>query len=223
MKKYLYILIVISFIFTSCEDKETEGISRITYYCDISIKGNSLQVMKVGDKYTESGFEAFENKEDVSKKVVIAGKVDSSKVGAYTLVYSVKNKDGFPKSVERKVLVVPTITSTLDVSGTYSGQREGKDLVKDGCTITKLADGVFSASDFFGGYYVSVTKIGAAYRLPTYFYLNTDNTYVSLSNNSPWGPWDVSEGTYTVDTKTLRHKLKVSSGTNYFVTLIRTN
>jgi len=220
MRKYINLLILSSlFLFASC-DKETEGISKITYYTDLSLNGLDEMVVRVGGTYTEPGYVAIENEVDVTDNVVVTGTVDATQLGAYTLVYSVKNKDGFAKSAERLVLVVPAVTSTIDLSGVYSGQRDGRALVATGCTISMLSTGVFKATDFFGGYYEFVAGYGSAYRLSAYFYLNEDNTYSALSTNSPWGPWGVINSVYAPATKVLKHR--VTQGTTGFnITLVK--
>lgn len=220
MKKYSIIVLILSVMvsFVSC-DKETEGVSRITYYTDLSIKGSDVVVITKGNAYVEPGFVAKENGVDVSSQVKIDGEVKSDVVGAYNLTYVAVNKDGFEKQVSRLVLVVPTSLSNEDLTGLYSGQRTGKAKSLKACNITKLADGVFFADDLFGGYYNIVAKYGAAYRLPTYFYLNADNTYVGLSNTSPWGAWDIVSGVYTPSSKKLVHKVQ-QGGFSFQVTLI---
>jgi len=214
MRKYISLVILSSFfLFTSCE-KETEGISKITYYTDLTLNGLEVMVVRVGDAYTDPGYVAIENEVDVTANVIVTGTVDVSTPGAYTLVYSVENKDGFAKSAERLVLVAPKVTSSIDLSGVYSGQRDGQALVPSGCSISMLSTGVFEASDFFGGYYEIVRAYGPAYRLSAYFYLNEDNTYSALSTNSPWGPWGVINAVYTPATKVLKHR--VTQGTTGF-------
>ena len=193
MKKILIKILPLFFIaIVSCEqDDMTEGVSRITYYNDIELIGDDIIVINQGETYVEPGVTAFEAEEDVTAKVIYSGTVDSSTIGYYQLVYNIINKDGFGKTITRNVLVVPTNVSSIDYSGTYTG------VVSTGShtgatTITKLADGVFESSDFFGGRYNIGFGYGIAYRLKTYFYVSADDTtYTALRTDSPWGPWDV--------------------------------
>lgn len=215
MKRNIYIqaLLFLLIVLSSC-DKETEGVSRTTYYTDLQLLGNATMTLAVGETYVDPGYVAIENEEDVSENVKVSGTVDTSKPGAYTISYNVANVDGFLKSAKRLVLVAPANVSTLDVSGSYSGQREGQPASNNACTITNLGKGVFFATDFFGGFYNIVRGYGPSYSLATYFYLNSDNTYVSLSNNSPWGPWGFQDGVYNPATTVFKHR--VSQGTTAF-------
>ena len=222
MKKNIFILIILFgglLSFVSC-DKETEDISRITYYSDLQLKGAAQISLKVGETYVEPGFTAEENEEDVSENVVVSGTVNNNEPGAYTLVYKVKNVDGFEKTTSRLILVAPEEVSSLDISGVYTGQREGKAITPDACQIINLGNGVFKATDFLGGYYNIIAGYGPAYSLGTYFYLKPDNTYESLSNNSAFGPWDILNGVYNPTTKVLTHKVD-QDGFAFNVTLTK--
>lgn len=197
MRKKIYILAVFGLLlsFYSCE-KETEGVSRITYYTDLHLKGASEMSIKQGEAYVEPGYTATENEEDVTDKVEVKGSVNPDIPGIYQLIYRVVNVDGFEKTTERLVLVIPPNVSNVDVSGKYKGQRVGKAEAASACEIVSLSNGAFKATDFFGGYYNIVVKYGPAYRLLTYFYLTPENKVVALSTSSPWGPWEILNGKY---------------------------
>lgn len=215
MKKTLIILFSLALLFQSCEKKITSNDeSRITYYANLALKGETDVVLKVGESFVEPGYEASVNGVDKSGEVVITGSVDNTKAGYYPLSYSIKNEDGFEKVASRNVFVIPTSLSPDDLTGIYTGLRVGKTEVAQGCTIEKLSDGFYFASDFFGGYYEVIAGYGAAYRLPTYFIVNTDNTIEFLSNDSPWGEWPVKEGVYSPADKKLT--FQVWNGTFHF-------
>ena len=57
------------------------------------MKGDDFVKLSLGETYTEPGYEATENGEDISEKVKVTGSVDSSTPGFYNLVYSVANVD----------------------------------------------------------------------------------------------------------------------------------
>lgn len=208
MKKNIVFLIMLSIItFFSCNDN-AENLSRVTYFVDLSINGDKEQVITVGSAYSDLGVVATEGDNDVTDQVITSGSVDTSTPGLYTIKYSATNQDGFDSSTERFVIVVPENLSTIDISGVYNGQREGKQMVPEGCEITKISEGVFKATDLFGGYYNLLLGYGSAYALSTYFYLNDDNTYVSVYNTTAWGPWDVLNTTYDPDTNTFKHRVQ---------------
>lgn len=220
MKISFYIVGLFLLLFlNSCEDKETEGISRITEYADIQLTGGDVYTLTVGSDYVEPGFVAIEGESDITDDVTVSGSVDASTAGAYTLVYAAKNQDGFEKKVERLVLVVPEGLSDIDLSGTYTGSVALGDFASV-CKINKLADGVFYATDFFGGRYAVGFGYGAAYSLSTYFVLKADNSVEALSTNSPWGPWAVLDGVYDVDSFTLSHVVD-QDGFGFAVSLIK--
>jgi hypothetical protein len=191
MNKLIYkILPVLFVLIISCEqDDTTDGVSRITQYNDIELIGDQIIVLSQGTAFVDPGVIAFEGEEDVTEKVEVSGSVDNTEIGYNELSYNIVNKDGFAKTITRTVLVVPSSVSSIDYSGTYTGVvSTGTHL--NATVITKIANGVFEASDFFGGRYNIGYGYGPAYRLKTYFYVNADNTtYTSLWNNSPWGPW----------------------------------
>ncbi len=222
MKKYLiFILAILSLVTIACDDNETENVSRITYYANLKLKGGDVIVLKKGQAYTEPGYTATEGENDITKDVVVTGKIDSNTIGAQTISYAVKNKDGFEKKVERLVLITPTKTSSVDISGIYTGEREGAGKSSaDACKITKLGEGTFLADDFFAGYYNLIRGYGASYRLKVYFVLNEDNTYTALNTSSPWGAWEILNSAYNPADGTLKHTNK-QGGFAFNVTLTK--
>lgn len=72
----------------------------------IELFGDKTIKIKVGDTYKEPGAVATDNVDgDVTKKIKITGKVDTKKVGEYTIKYTVSDKAGNKATVERKVVV----------------------------------------------------------------------------------------------------------------------
>lgn len=205
MKIYKYSLILISVLFFFACEKETEGISRVTFYTDLQLEGSAEMSVKQGETYVEPGYIAIENDEDVTDKVQVNGTVNTSIPGAYSLSYVATNLDGFTKTVNRLVIVVPADASNIDVTGTYKGQRVGRGEAADACVISSLSNGVFKATDFFGGYYNLVAGYGSAYSLLTYFYITPENEVKALSTNSPWGPWEIRNGIFNPLTNVFTH------------------
>ncbi|MGQ1787754.1 BT_2262 family domain-containing protein [Saccharicrinis sp. GN24d3] len=215
MKKILFYLFSLALIFQGCEKNvSTEDTSRITYYANLDLLGSTDYILEVGGTYNEPGYEADINGVDVSGDVVVTGTVDVSTAGYYPLTYSVANEDGYEKTASRNVFVLPAGLSATDASGVFTGLRVGRTEVASGCTITKLAEGFYYASDFFGGYYEFIAGYGSAYRLPTYFVINADNTLEALTNSSPWGPWPVKEGLFNPATGGFTYQ--VWNGTFHF-------
>lgn len=212
MKKNIIFLLMLSIAtFFSCSDDSADVVSRVTYYVTFDIQGDQEQVITLGSAFTDAGVVAMEGETDVTDQVTTTGSVDTNTIGLYKIKYTATNVDGFDSSAERYVLVVPENLSSLDVSGTYNGQREGTALIEEACTISKIKNGVFKATDFFGGYYALGRGYGSAYSLVTYFYLNADNTYSAIDTSSPWGPWGLSNTSFDPNTSTLKHRVSQGS------------
>ncbi|WP_229206247.1 DUF5011 domain-containing protein [Dyadobacter fermentans] len=101
----------------SCEDKTTEGISSITNYPIITIKGDQWNVVNVGGTFTDAGATATEGGQDIAVKVV--GTVDTKTPGVYILEYQAVNKDGFSSVDYRYVGVISAAAAAVDISGKY--------------------------------------------------------------------------------------------------------
>jgi hypothetical protein len=222
MKIYKYCLIIFSVIFFFACEKETEGISRITYYVDLELKGNSTEFVNLGGTYIEPGWTAIEEGSDVSENVTVSGTVDTSKPGLYTLNYLVYNADGFPKTAQRQVVVSDPTPSPLE-SGFYKvsklsnrtslgsgpGSAGSKEYASEPLIlIYQVSPAKFYISDFIGGYYEVGRGYGPAYALKGHFTLNPDNTLTA--NDSFLAGWgdsldDLINATYDPATKTLTY------------------
>lgn len=72
----------------------------------ITLNGSSTITLKVGETYTEQGAKASDETDgDLTSKIEISGKVDTSKAGNYTITYTVKNSQDKSAKVTRKVTV----------------------------------------------------------------------------------------------------------------------
>ena len=119
MKRLLYIpIFLLITLFTSCDDNETEGISRITYYPILTMSGDEIVVLNIGDTYTEAGASAKTGEDEV--EVIVDGTVNTAEAGIYAIEYSAFNEDGFSAVALRQVIVqdLASIAGT-DLSGTY--------------------------------------------------------------------------------------------------------
>jgi len=195
--RYSILLFILSALFISCQDITTADVSHLTYYVDITLKGNAVMTVPVGGTFTDPGFTATEKGADVSSKVKVSGTVDASTVGAYTLTYSAVNKDGFPISASRLVIVYDQSTaSSVDISGTYNSNilrtttSNGTQLSRGPFTVTlkKIAEGVFSIDDMLGGWYAIGSAYGSSYAGSGYIALHVDNSISIISSTLPgWG------------------------------------
>lgn len=192
----------------SCGSDELTD-SKVTQYVTITLKGGDIYTIPVGTTYEDPGFTAIEGTNDVSSSVEKDGTVDASKIGYYPVTYTATNADGFSSSVTRSVFVYnPEVTT--DLSGAYKVQSgsyrnysgtitnfSGQDI-----TVTQVAPGVFSISDWFGGYYDQRAGYGATYAMAGYMGLGTDGTISALYGLVPgWGDsYDSASGSYDPST-----------------------
>lgn len=133
---YLAVLVLILGL-SSCDKDETDNISRITYYANITVQGESYMVIQQGTTFDDPG--ATAEADGKSLDVKVSGTVDTSTPGVYMLTYSATNKDGYDASKSRTVLVTSEDISNVDLSGSYQGAGFGSDVV----TVTKEAEGKY--------------------------------------------------------------------------------
>jgi PKD repeat protein len=75
----------------------------------ITLNGQSVMYVEVGNSYLEPGFEAKDNKgNNISNQVIISSNLDTSKLGQYSLVYTIVDAFGMVSIVERGVNVGDT-------------------------------------------------------------------------------------------------------------------
>ena len=126
---------------TSCEDS-VKDLSKVTYFAELNLKGDDFVKLSLGETYTEPGYEATENGEDISEKVKVTGSVDSSTPGFYNLVYSVANVDGFSVTKTRQVMVV----NPDSFASAYQGESQAGTRHYTGAPIliTENEDGTYA-------------------------------------------------------------------------------
>lgn len=114
------------------------GISKVTYYPILTLKGDLYVTVSSGSAFTDAGATAVAG--STSVPVTTSGTVDTSKPGVYVVTYTATNKDGFSASALRYVIVYSTDASAAsnDFSGSYARTTNGSV-----ATWTKLAPGVY--------------------------------------------------------------------------------
>lgn len=105
--------------------------------------GKSVQVEVLSD-YADAGATAHKGKNDYSDKIVTDGKVDATKIGEYTITYSVT--DGkHTYTAKRLVTVVDTTPPELTLQGEAEMIVSGRELYEEpGYTAKDLYDGDLS-------------------------------------------------------------------------------
>ncbi len=85
---------------------------------NIEILGEQVIYIESNEKYVDPGVKATLNSKDVSKKVKVSGKVDTSVVKNYIISYSITNNKGKKKkTVKRKVVILDKIKPVIKIKG----------------------------------------------------------------------------------------------------------
>jgi hypothetical protein len=231
MKKNIFftmIFALISMALVSCEDKETEGLSRFTYYPLLEIEGDGYMVIDKGSNFQDPGFTATLNGEDVSDQVTVNSNLDTSKSGIYTIVYSIKNADGIAANAHRTVVVLDPNSA---VEGFYLNSadsyrlRQGAQVAYGApyeVLIIDRGDGSYSVDDLLGGWYCQRAGYGTNYAMAAIVTIAADGTLSAIRTSVPgWGDGaDSVEGTFDVATGTLSMKV-VYAGMDFVQTWVK--
>ena len=183
MKKILLIALIAAFSLSSCK-KDTLGVSSVTTFPTLELKGDVALTILVGGSYTESGVIALEGSKDISSSVITEGTVNSATPGVYNIKYTAINKDGFKVSTRRHVGVITPAAAAMDISGTYK-RNAG---VKGVATVAKTN---------FPGLYINNNPGGAALNnLFIYMFLTTPTVVSAPSQDSSVGDFACTGGIY---------------------------
>ena len=162
-------------LFTLISCTEDPVSSKVTFYPELTINGESTVVLTEGDTYTEEGAVALENGEEI--EVTTTGTVDSSTPGVYFVSYAASNVDGFATSKKRTVIVLSAEPSAINLEGTFFRNGNPNNIIR-------LDDRVYQC-DNAGGTVLDDPKI----LLKATFY-NVDDQIVYIpfqENASPSG------------------------------------
>lgn len=217
MKKnilYTMLFAMVALLVTSCGDKESEGLSRITYYPTIDLEGGSYIVWNKGTAWQEPGYISFMNGEDVTSEVTISGTPDVNKSGIYTLTYTTKkNEDGFDASASRTVVV---LDPNSDIEGFYMTQPDsyrsynGADVAYGRAfeiLIIDNGDGTLTVDDLLGGWYCQRAGYGTNYAMGGIIGLDGSNVSLVDSYIPGWGDGlgyltgTYADGVFTIETE----------------------
>lgn len=132
-KVILFVLILLFIIFL---------ISRLfSKSINLSLNGSDVVNIAYGSTYSEESVKATYGNKDISNTVQISGNVDTSKVGTYTLTYTVKQKKK-EKSVTRTVNVTDSVPPTLLLNGDAEiNIAKGSKYQELGCSALDNYDG----------------------------------------------------------------------------------
>jgi len=155
---------------SSCNEIDTENVSKVTQYPTFVIDGGQFQTIVKGTPFTEKGATTKEGYEVTNEgtvgsayidpahtqpeDVTYTSSVDTNTPGLYITTYASVNPDGFAGTIKRYIFVVDQAPDPdVDLSGHYtSGSSPAAD-------ITKITDGIFYSNNAWGG--GSTVVIGA--------------------------------------------------------------
>ena len=182
MKKIIFSMIMALpvLLLGSCE-KESEGLTRITYYPVLTLDGDETVIVNKGGSFVEPGFSAILNGEDVSSEVVVKDNIDSSTSGVYSVNYKITNSDGFSSTASRTIIVLDATDPVEGIYVTdsksyrdYNGNKVeyGKEFV----FLVFNRGSYYEFSDLFAGWYEQRAGYGAAYAMTAEVTLADDGT-----------------------------------------------
>jgi hypothetical protein len=218
MKKNIFFAMMVAMVglvLASCSNsKDSEGLSRFTYYPVLELEGDASMVVAKGSTFQDPGFKATLNGEDVSNQVVVNSNVNTAASGVYSVVYSIKNSDGITANAKRTVIVLDL---NDPIEGFYLTQadsyrvREGAQVAYGNVfeiLIIGNGDGTYDVDDLLGGWYCQRAGYGTNYALGGTIAIAEDGTVTCLKNYIPgWGNGlDSFEGTYNAATSTFNVK-----------------
>ena len=81
----------------------------------LTLNGSSNMMVYLNNQYEEKGAKAEDEREgDLTDKISISGKVDTTKEGTYTITYKVADSSGNEEAKERKVVVMKKLELTTE-------------------------------------------------------------------------------------------------------------
>jgi hypothetical protein len=175
MKIFQYKVLSLLFaaaVLGGCE-KDTEGVSRTTYYPIITLNGEEEVFIETDQPYVEPGGVALEAGSEIGLDVSYTGTyftgatstINTALADRYTASYTAYNKDGFPGIASRTVYVAGKGDLVNSIEGLYTStvvrnNATGAQYTNMGYVIIrKVDDDTYAISDGIGGYY----DIGRAY------------------------------------------------------------
>ncbi len=91
----------------------------------ISLSGNRIISLNVGDDYIEPGFAAMDDIDgDITDKVIVTGEVDTQTAGTYTLFYSVTDSSGNISDLKIRTINVTKIEGCIEHTSTLQQHED---------------------------------------------------------------------------------------------------
>ena len=143
VEKICIISLIVSVLATAC------GYFLSTFFLTpkIDIVGDKTVVIGLKEEYIDQGAVALLKEKDISKNIKKEGKIDNTKIGDYTITYSVTNQRGYKKrKAKRTIKVIDKEKPTLKLKGKKTIKTEyGKEFKEPGYTAIDNYDGNISS------------------------------------------------------------------------------
>lgn len=196
---------------TSC-DKDTEGLTAITYYPVITLDGPVDYLTEAGKPFVDPGCTAVMDGQDISDqiKVVTSMNLENPAPGYYTVNYTVVNSDGISASATRNVIAADPddkasgfYTVDTDSYRDYAGY-----VYYGGYPLQIVGDGAgnYEISDLLGGWYAYRAGYGSDYALQGDVTIDDDGTITLVDSYLiGWGDWanDLTDGHFDAENGTV--------------------
>ena len=216
MKKIVFFIFVLAFTLSSC-DKESMGVSKITTYPTLELKGADVLFWEYGTPFVDPGCKGMEGETDISDNISVVSDIDVNNIGRYHMTYKVLNSDGFAATINRLVYVYK---SSDPRNGMYKSavtlSYKGAAYTSRGpwaSSIMVLGNGTDKLwiEDLIGGWYYIGSGYGIDYATAGVITLDSasPNNVTALSGVEalPWGYVAIlksdSPSSYDSTTKTL--------------------
>lgn len=96
----------------------TLGVVFVTLKPSINLKGEEIITLELNEEYKEPGYTSSYFNKDLTKSVKVENNVDNTKIGEYSIIYTVKTKKCLKdNSVKRIVKVVDKISPEITLKG----------------------------------------------------------------------------------------------------------
>lgn len=209
MKKSILFIATLALLtlgFSSCE-KQSAGLTQITYYAEIILEGDATMVVAKGSEFVDPGFTATMKGEDVTDKVEVNSNVDTSTSGVYSVVYSIVNADGFPASATRTVIVLD-LTNAVEgfwacsPASHRTNTNTGADVAYGASfeiLILDNGDGTYFVDDLLAGWYAQRAGYGDSYAMQATISIADDGA-ITLENSYVPG-WGDAADALSADSK----------------------
>lgn len=135
----LFLLLLLSIALFSCDDDDTEDISRVTYYAILELQGGQFMSIPVNSTFIDPS--CIGTLKGSTVQLDETGTVDATTPGVYRIDYAYTNSDGFAASTFRYVGVIDAAAAAQDLSGTFLRTMYGPNPGGDIAYWTKVSDG----------------------------------------------------------------------------------